>query len=146
MHLAGEADAGDIFGAKIRIRDGLANRDAEGTPPVFGVLLGPADLRRSEGLVLFGGRREDTAGAIDDDGARPSGTNVYPKYEDVASSIAAAACGKDRERDYPTSLVIRKRGRISKLAYCGRRRSVLYCSLTLTTFWMAVTVSRGMLS
>jgi len=85
VHLAGEADAGDIFGAKTRIRDGLANRDAEGTPPVFGVLLSPADLRRSEGLVLFGGGGDDAARAIDNDGARPSGTNVNPKYEDVAS-------------------------------------------------------------
>src|SRR5256885_15544502 len=39
--------------------------------------------------------------------------------------------------DQLTELVMRKRGRISKLAYWGRRRSVLYCSLTLTTFLVA---------
>jgi hypothetical protein len=78
VHLTGEADAGDFFGAQICARDGLANRDAGGTPPIFGVLLGPADLRRSEGLVFFGGRGDDAALAIDDDGARSSGTNVNP--------------------------------------------------------------------
>jgi hypothetical protein len=78
VHLTGEADAGDFFGAKICVRNGFANRDAGGTPPVFGVLLGPADLRRSEGLVFFGGGRDDAAVAVDDDGARSSGTNVNP--------------------------------------------------------------------
>jgi len=43
--LAGEADAGDFFGAQIGAGDGLADGDAGGAPPVFGVLLGPADLR-----------------------------------------------------------------------------------------------------
>jgi hypothetical protein len=78
VHLTGEADAGDFFGAQICARDGLANRDGGGTPPIFGVLLGPANLRRSEGLVFFGGRGDDAAVAIDDDGARSSGTNVNP--------------------------------------------------------------------
>jgi hypothetical protein len=45
VHLTGEADAGDFFGAKICARDGFLNRNAGGAPPVFGVLLGPADLR-----------------------------------------------------------------------------------------------------
>src|SRR6267378_4023587 len=35
---------------------------------------------------------------------------------------------------YLNSSVMRKSGRISELAYWGRRRSVLYCSVTLTTF------------
>jgi hypothetical protein len=78
VHLTGEADAGDFFCAQICARDGLANRDAGGTPPIFGVLLGPADLRRSEGLVFFGGGGDDSAVAVDDDGARSSGTNVNP--------------------------------------------------------------------
>jgi len=78
MHLTGEADAGDFLGAQICVRDGLANRNAGGPPPVFGVLLGPADLRRSEGLVFFSGGGDDAAVAVDDDGARSSGTNVNP--------------------------------------------------------------------
>jgi len=78
VHLAGEADAGDFLCAKICARDSLANRDAGGTPPVFGVLLGPANLRRSEGLVFFGGGGDDAAVAVDDDGTRSSSTNVNP--------------------------------------------------------------------
>jgi hypothetical protein len=77
VHLAGEADAGDFFAAKVRCREGLADRDAGGAPPVLRVLLGPADLRRGEGLVIFGGRRDDAAAAIDNDGAGSSGANVY---------------------------------------------------------------------
>jgi len=77
--LTGEADAGDVFGAEVGTRDSIANREAGGTPPVFRVLLGPADLRRSERLVFFGSGRDDAAVAIDDDGARSSGTNVDPK-------------------------------------------------------------------
>jgi len=78
VHLTGEADAGDFFGSKVGTRDSFANRDAGGTPPVFGVLLGPADLRRIERLVFFGGGRDDAAIAIDDDGARSSGTMSIP--------------------------------------------------------------------
>jgi len=79
VHLAGEADAGDFFGSEIGIRDGLATSDACGTPPIFGVLLGPANLRRSEWLVLFRGGRDEAASAIDDQGTRASGTNVNPQ-------------------------------------------------------------------
>ena len=96
--------------------------------------------------MLFRGGGDDAAAAIDDEGACSSRTNVNPQYVDKASPTAVIVRARYGERDYLTSLVMRKRGRISKLAYCGRRRSVLYCSLTLTTFLVAVTVSRGMLS
>src|SRR5438477_2801593 len=85
VHLSGEADASNFFGAEIGARDGFTNRDAGGTPPILGVLLGPTDLLRSEGLVLFRGGRDHAATAIDDDGARSSGTNVNPEYVDGAS-------------------------------------------------------------
>jgi hypothetical protein len=77
VHLAGEAHAGDFFAAEVRSRKRLPNSNAGGAPPVFGALLGPADLRRSEGLVVFGGGRDDAAAAIEDDGAGSSGANVY---------------------------------------------------------------------
>jgi hypothetical protein len=95
VHLTGEADAGDFFSAQVCTREGFANGDAGGTPPVFGMLLGPADLRRSEGLVVFGGGRDDAAVAVNDDGARSSGTNVNPEYVDRASSTTSrwSYCG-----------------------------------------------------
>ena len=91
MHLSGEADASNFFGAEIGACYGLANRDAGGTPPIFGVLLGPADLGRSKRLMLFRGGRDDAATVIDDEGARSSGTNVNSEYVDGASSTAGAA-------------------------------------------------------
>jgi hypothetical protein len=91
VHLTGEANANDFFSFEVGTRDDLANRDAGGAPPVFGMLLGPADLRRSEGLMLFRGGGDDPAVAIDDDGARSSGTNVNPEYVDRASSTAVVA-------------------------------------------------------
>jgi hypothetical protein len=89
--LAGEADASDFFGAQVCTGDGFANRDAGGAPPVFGLLLGPANLRRSERLMFFRGGGDDAAPAVDDDGARSSGTNVNPEYVDIASSTGGVA-------------------------------------------------------
>src|SRR6266478_5409443 len=91
VHLTGEAKASDFFSFEVGTRDGLANRNARGAPPVFGMLLGPADLRRSEGLMLFRGGGNNPAVAIDDDGARSSCANVNPEYVDRASSIADVA-------------------------------------------------------
>jgi hypothetical protein len=86
VHLTGEANASDFFSVEIGARDGLTNRDAGGAPPVFGVLLGPADLWRSKGLVLFRSGGDDAAMAIDDDGTRSASTNVNAEYVDRASS------------------------------------------------------------
>jgi hypothetical protein len=77
VHLTGEADAGDFIGGQIRAGDGFADGDASGAPPVFGMLFGPADLRRSEGLMVFCRRRDDTAMSVEDQGARASGADVY---------------------------------------------------------------------
>jgi hypothetical protein len=77
VHLAGEADAGDFFAAKVRCRKRLPNSNAGGTPPVLRVLLGPADLRRRERLMFFRGGGDNTTAAIQDDGAGSSGANVY---------------------------------------------------------------------
>ena len=85
VHLTGQAGASDLFGAKVGTRDGLANCDAGSTPPVFRLLLCPADLRRSEGLMFFGGGGDHAAVAVDDEGARSSGTHVYSEYVNRAS-------------------------------------------------------------
>jgi hypothetical protein len=82
MHLAGEANAGNVFAREIRSLECVANRCAGGAPPVFRMLLGPADLRRGEGLMVFRGRRDNGAAAIDYDRARPARANVNPEYVD----------------------------------------------------------------
>jgi hypothetical protein len=79
VHLAGKADAGDVFAAEIRFGERLADGEAGGAPPVFGMLLGPADLRRGEGLVIRGGGRDNATVAIDYDGARAASANVNPQ-------------------------------------------------------------------
>ncbi len=47
-----------------------------GAPPVFGVLLGPADVGGGDGGVLGGVRGEDFAGAVDENGAGAAGAYV----------------------------------------------------------------------
>jgi hypothetical protein len=76
MHLAREADAGNIVGAEVRAGKCFANRNSAGTPPVFGLLFGPADLRGSERRVLFGRGCEQAALFVDDEGARAASAYV----------------------------------------------------------------------
>src|SRR6266568_3153346 len=99
VHLTGEADASDFFGAEIGARDGLLNRNTRGPPPIFWLLLGPAYLGRSKGLVFFGGGGDHAAMAIDDDGARSSGTNVNPEYVNRASPQQPALLAQDIGRE-----------------------------------------------
>jgi hypothetical protein len=40
------------------------------------LLLGPANLRRRKGLMIFGGGRDEAAALIDYDGACPASANV----------------------------------------------------------------------
>jgi hypothetical protein len=65
VHLAGKADASNIFAAEIGARKRFANGEASGAPPVFGMLLGPADLRRGEGLMIRSGGGGNAAVAVD---------------------------------------------------------------------------------
>jgi hypothetical protein len=92
VHLTGEADAGNFFGAQIRGGNGFANSDAGVAPPVFWMLFGPADLRRSEGLMLFCCGGDDAAEAVNDEGASSSGTNVDSENVDRASSMGSDVC------------------------------------------------------
>jgi hypothetical protein len=79
VHLAGEADASDIFAGEICFRERLANGEAGGAPPIFRLLLGPAHLRRSERLVIGCRGRDDAAFSINHDGARAAGSDINPK-------------------------------------------------------------------
>jgi hypothetical protein len=66
VHLSGEADAGDVFGAQSSLGDGFRNSDTTGPPPIFGMLLGPTDFGRGKGRVLFGCGCDDAAALVDD--------------------------------------------------------------------------------
>jgi hypothetical protein len=85
VHLTGKADAGDVFAAEIRFGERLADGEAGGAPPIIGMLFGPADLRRGEGLMIRSGGRYNAAVAIDYDGACSAGADVNPKQVDRAS-------------------------------------------------------------
>ena len=52
--------------------DGLAG----GAPPVFGVLLGPADVFGVDGCVFAGEGGDDPAGAVDQQRAGSAGSNI----------------------------------------------------------------------
>ena len=66
MHLAGESDAGNVIGAEARLGQGFANRQPAGPPPVFRLLLGPANFRRSEWGMFLGGRGRHPALFVED--------------------------------------------------------------------------------
>jgi len=76
VHLAGEADAGDVVGTQVGFSQCLGNRDATGPPPVFGTLFGPSDSRGGKRFVLFRGRRDHVALVVDDECARAAGAYV----------------------------------------------------------------------
>jgi len=80
--LAGETAAGDVFAGEIRARERFAHNAASGAPPILGLLLGPANLWGSKGLVIFGGGRDKAAALIDYDSARAASPNVNPQYVD----------------------------------------------------------------
>jgi hypothetical protein len=76
MHLAGEAYTCNIVGTKVGFLQRFGNGRATGSPPIFGALLGPSDLRRGEGLVLFRGRRDYVTLFVDDQSASAAGAYV----------------------------------------------------------------------
>lgn len=82
MHLAGKTDASDFVCARAGLSQRLRHGDAKGPPPIFRPLLGPADLRRSERLVLFGGRSDDFAALADEQGARAGRADIDSQEKD----------------------------------------------------------------
>jgi hypothetical protein len=75
VHLAGEADGGNVGGFDLRFfQDGFGG-GAGGLPPVFGVLFRPAGLGRTDGVLGHRGG-EDGAVFIADEGLRAAGSDV----------------------------------------------------------------------
>jgi hypothetical protein len=79
VHLAGEADGGDGLMRLGRGGDGLADGDERGTPPVFGILLGPAGMRGFEGLMLTSGTGNQLPFPVDYYGPRSARAHIHPK-------------------------------------------------------------------
>jgi hypothetical protein len=76
VHLPGETDAGNFIGAEAGLLDRFRNGYAAGAPPVVGMLLGPTDLGRGEGSVIFGRGRNDVTVLIDDQGTCTAGSDI----------------------------------------------------------------------
>src|SRR2546423_14812786 len=53
MHLTRKTYARNVISTKLGLPQCLTNRDATTPPPIFRMLLGPADLRGSKWLVFF---------------------------------------------------------------------------------------------
>lgn|SRR5580700_10462077 len=83
MHLPREADARDVLRPQAGLRQGAAPGDTTCPPPIFGVLLRPADLRRSERLMFFSGRTHHVPLAVNDQRTRPTRAYVYSKYVNI---------------------------------------------------------------
>jgi hypothetical protein len=76
MHLAAEADAGDLFAFGVTLFQQLANGALAGLPPIVRVLFGPTSAGRCKRLMLVDGRCDDRAGFIDQQGARSPGADI----------------------------------------------------------------------
>jgi hypothetical protein len=76
MHLSGKSYAGDLIGLQVCGGEGFADGDSSGSPPILRVLLGPADLGRSEGLVFFGSGRGNLPIGTNNERSRSASTDV----------------------------------------------------------------------
>jgi hypothetical protein len=87
VHLTGKSDTGDLVsaqpgldGSKTRRHtskgQSFPHRYLAGSPPIFGMLLGPADRGRSKRFVIFGGGGEDAAIFIHDYSASSARSDV----------------------------------------------------------------------
>ncbi len=97
VHLAGEADGFDldaVAGGGCGF-EGAEDGFLRGAPPVFGVLLGPADVRGGDGGVVGGVGGEDLACAVDEDGAGAAGADVDAEKHDWRTPEGAKWCKED---------------------------------------------------
>jgi hypothetical protein len=92
MHLTRETDARDVFRAQVGSRQSFANGDTASAPPVFGLLLGPSDRRRSERSVFFGRRTCDFAAFIQQDRPRATRADIDAQEMDRTSPPTRSVC------------------------------------------------------
>jgi hypothetical protein len=87
MHLTGQTHARNLISAQVALRQSPADGDARSAPPVFGSLLGPADLRRGKRFVFFGSRRQDATVVGNNQSAGAAGTNINSQNARGHSSV-----------------------------------------------------------
>jgi len=93
MHLAGEADAGNVVWPQSGALDGFGYGDATRAPPVLGMLFSPANLRRGKRSVLLGGRTGDPAALIKKQRACPAGSDINTQSENDLSPYSDPLAG-----------------------------------------------------
>jgi hypothetical protein len=111
MHLAREADAGDVLAREVIARERFANCCASSAPPVFRMLLRPANLRRCKGLVVFGRGRYQATSLINYDGPRAASADINSEDVNKASSTASGQLSGD---------IIYSQARMTKRDNCQR--------------------------
>jgi hypothetical protein len=79
VHLAGEANAADLFRRDAGGLNDVADRLPGGAPPVGGILFGPGGARRRKRLMLGGTGSENGAVFRYEDGARSAGSDIDAK-------------------------------------------------------------------
>jgi hypothetical protein len=79
MHLAAQADAGDLFALSVTFLEQLAYGALAGFPPIVRILLGPTASRRCKRLVFVDSRCDDRAAFVDQQGARSPGADIDPQ-------------------------------------------------------------------
>jgi hypothetical protein len=76
VHLTRESYADDFVGRDASLFQGGGHRLATSSPPVFGALLGPASMRRSEGSVLSRGCTDHRTLLVHHDGTSAAGADI----------------------------------------------------------------------
>jgi hypothetical protein len=77
MHLTRKAYARNVFSTKLGLPQCLTNRDATSPPPIFRVLLGPANLWGSKWLVFFRRRCQRGTTLVNNERSRTAGPDIY---------------------------------------------------------------------
>src|SRR5215472_10755365 len=77
MHLPRKSNARNAVAREVRRHQGPPNSKSGGAPPIRRTLFGPADLGRSEPLVLLSGGGDGPSELIDDEHACSARADVY---------------------------------------------------------------------
>jgi hypothetical protein len=76
VHLTGKTDARHVIARCLRLLQRFFHRRAASTPPIEGVLFGPAILRRREGLMFVRAGCGNAAAPVDEKRACAAGSNI----------------------------------------------------------------------